>query len=160
VEEGVIPYAFLSLQIDDMKELENLFRVEEPDEGFLGALLGNGENALSEVTLLRIEETDHFGEGLEGSESLIAGSGQIVTLGLEIIEEGEEELGGDLLQPEGFDFDAVVVRGEDQKELEGIPVSFEGMIADSLDVRKVAIEELMDSGGKLHGLPFCHREKS
>jgi hypothetical protein len=92
VEEGVIPYAFLSLQIDDMKELENLFRVEEPDEGFLGALLGNGENALSEVTLLRIEEADHFGEGLEGSESLIAGSGQIVTLGLEIIEEGEDEI--------------------------------------------------------------------
>jgi hypothetical protein len=92
VEEGVIPYAFLSLQIDDMKELENLFRVEEPDEGFLGALLGNGENALSEVTLLRIEEADHFGEGLEGSESLIAGSGQIVTMGLEIIEEGEDEI--------------------------------------------------------------------
>jgi hypothetical protein len=75
VEEGVIPGAFLSLQIDDLKDLEELLRIEEPDEGFLGALLGDGENGLCQFSLVRIEEADHFGEGLEGSESLIAGSG-------------------------------------------------------------------------------------
>jgi hypothetical protein len=107
VEEGVIPGAFFSLQIYDMKGLEDFLRVEEPDEGFLSALLRDRENGLSEGSLVRIEEADHFGEGLEGRESLIASSGQVVTMGLEIIEEGEEELGGDLLQPEGFDFDAV-----------------------------------------------------
>jgi hypothetical protein len=97
VEEGVIPGAFFSLEIDDLKDLEDLFRVEEPDEGFLGALLRNGEDGLSEGSLIRIEEADHFGEGLEGSESLITSSGQIVALGLEVIQEGEDELGGDLL---------------------------------------------------------------
>jgi hypothetical protein len=92
MEEGVIPGTFFSLQIDDMKELENLFRVEEPDEGFLGALLRDGENGLSQGSLVRIEEADHFGEGLEGSESLITSSGQIVALGLEVIQEGEDEI--------------------------------------------------------------------
>jgi len=50
---------------------------------------------------------DHFGEGLEGGQSLIASSGQVVTMGLEILKE-TRELGGDLLQSEGFDFDAVI----------------------------------------------------
>jgi hypothetical protein len=31
-----------------MKDLEDLLRIEEPDEGFLGAFLGDGENGLSE----------------------------------------------------------------------------------------------------------------
>jgi hypothetical protein len=160
VEEGVIPEAFFSLQIDDMKELEDLLWVEEPDEGFLGALLRDRENGLSHFSMLRIEEADHFGEGLEGGESLIASSGQIAALGLEIIQEGEDEIGGDLLQSEGFDFDPIVVCGKDQKELEGIPVGFEGMVTDSLDVREVVVEELVDGGGELHSLPFCQREKS
>jgi hypothetical protein len=79
---------------------------------------------------------------------------------LEIIEESEEELGGDLLQPEGFDFDGVIVCGKDQKELEGIAVSFEGMLTHPLDMREVVIEELMDGWGYLHSLPFCQTEKS
>jgi hypothetical protein len=112
------------------------------------------------LSLVRIEEADHFGEGLEGSESVIASSGQVVALRLEIIQESEDEIRGDLLQPEGFDFDAVIVCGKEQKELEGIPVGFEGTVADSLDVRKVAIEELVDGGGELHSLPFCQTEKS
>jgi hypothetical protein len=29
-----------------MKDLEDLLRIEEPDEGFLGALLGDGKNGL------------------------------------------------------------------------------------------------------------------
>jgi len=92
VEEGVITAALFSLEIDDMKDLEDLFQVEEADEGFLGALLGDRENGLCQWSLVRIEEADHFGEGLKGSEALIASSGQIVTMGLEIIQKSEEEL--------------------------------------------------------------------
>ncbi len=143
-----------------MKELEDLLRVEESDEGFLGALLRDGENGLCQLTLVRIEEADHFGEGLEGGQSLIASSGQIAALGLEVIQEGEDELGGDLLQPEGFDFNPVIVCSKEEKKLEGISVGFEGMVTDPLDVREVVIEELVDGGGELHSLPFCQREKS
>ena len=92
MEEGVITYAFFSLEIDDMKEIEDLLRVKKPDEGFLGALLGDGENGLRQLTLVRIEKADHFGEGFDGSETLIASSGQIATLRLEIIQESEEEI--------------------------------------------------------------------
>jgi hypothetical protein len=34
------------------------------------------------------------------------------------------------------------------------------MVADSLDMRKVAIEELVDGGRELHILPRCQTEKS
>jgi hypothetical protein len=91
MEEGVIPGTFFSLQIDDMKDLEDLLGVEEPDEGFLSAFLRDGENGLCQLTLVRIEEADHFGEGLDGGQSLIASSGQIAALGLKIIQEGEDE---------------------------------------------------------------------
>lgn len=160
MEEGVIAGTFFSLQIDDLKDLEDLLRIEEPDKGFLGALLGDGENGFCQFSLVRIEEADHFGEGLEGRESLIAGSGQVVTLGLEIIKESEEEIRCDLLQPEGFDFDAVILCGKEEEEFEGIPIGFESMVADSLDMREVAIEELMDGGRELHIPPRCQTEKS
>jgi len=160
VEEGIIAGAFFSFQVDGMKDLEDLLRVEEADEGFLSALLRDGENGLCQCSVVRIEEADHFGEGLEGSQSLITSSGQVVALGLEIIQEGENELGGDLLQPEGFDFDPIIICSKEEKELEGITVGFEGMVTHTLDVRKVVIEKLMDGGGELHSLPFCQREKS
>jgi hypothetical protein len=92
MKEGVITGTFFSLETNDMKDPEDLLRVEEPDEGFLGAFLGDGENGLCELTLVRIEEADHFGEGLDSSEPLIAGSGQVVAMGLEIIEESEDEI--------------------------------------------------------------------
>jgi hypothetical protein len=160
VEEGIITEAFFSLQIDDMKELEDLLRVEEPDEGFLGSLLGDGENGLCEFSLVRIEEAEHFGEGLEGRESVIASSGQIAALRLEIIQESEDELGGDLLQPQGFDFDPIIVCSKEEKEFEGIAIGFEGVVTHSLDVREVVIEKLVDGWRELHSLPFCQREKS
>jgi hypothetical protein len=160
VEEGVIAGTFFSLEIDDMKDLEDLLRVEEPDEGFLGALLRDGENGFCQWALIRIEEANHFGEGLDGGEPLIASSGQIAALRLEIIQESEDELWGDLLQPEGFDFDPIIVCSKEEKKFEGVPIGFEGMVTDSLDVREVVIEKLVDGGGELHSLPFCHREKS
>jgi hypothetical protein len=110
--------------------------------------------------MVRIEEADHFGEGLEGGESLIASSGQIAALRLEIIQESEDELGGDLLQSEGFDFDPVIVSSKEEKKFEGIPVGFKGMVTHAPDVRKVVVEELVDGGRELHSLPFCQREKS
>jgi hypothetical protein len=92
VKEGVIAGAFFSLQVDDIKDFEDLLRVEEPDEGFLGTFLGDGENGLCELTLVGVEEADHFGEGFEGGQSLIAGSGQVVAMGLEIFQESEDEI--------------------------------------------------------------------
>jgi len=66
---------------------------------------------------------------------------------LEIIQKGEDELRCDLLQPEGFDFDAVIAGGKDQEELEGIAVSFEGVLTHTFNVGQVVVKELMDGGG-------------
>jgi hypothetical protein len=99
------------------------------------------------LSVLRIEDAEHFGEGFDGCQSVVACSGQVVALRLEIIQKGQDELRCDLLQPQGSDFDAVIVCGKDQKELEGISISFDGTVAYSLDVGKVVVEELVDGGG-------------
>jgi len=160
MKEGIIAGAFFSFKIDGMKDVEDLIRVKEPDEGFLGSLLGDGEDGLRHCSVLRIEEADHCGEGFEGGEALIARSGPVAALGLEVIEEGEDELRGDLLQAQGFYFDAIIAGGKDQEEFEGVPVRLEGMVAHPLDVRQVMVEKLMDWGGQLHILPRCQAEKS
>ena len=41
MKEGIIAGAFFSFKIDGMKDVEDLLRVKEPDEGFLGSLLGD-----------------------------------------------------------------------------------------------------------------------
>jgi len=53
---------------------------------------------------------------------MIPGPGEVFALTFEIVKEGEDELGGDMLQPEGSDLDAVILCGIGQEELEGIPV--------------------------------------
>ncbi len=65
-----------------------------------------------------------------------------------------------MFRPEGSDLDAVVLCGEGQKELEGIPVGFDGMGADPLNVVKILAEEVMDKGVEFHCFLFCQREKS
>lgn len=65
-----------------------------------------------------------------------------------------------MLQPERSDFDPVIRCREGQKELKGIPVGFDGIVAYSFDMGEVVIEELMETWGKLHDFLFCHRAKS
>jgi len=40
---------------------------------------------------------------------MVSGPGKVLPLTLEIVKEGEDELGGDMLQPEGTDLDAVIL---------------------------------------------------
>ena len=65
-----------------------------------------------------------------------------------------------MFYPERFDLDAMILGREGEKELEGIPVGFDGIGAYSLDMGKIVDKELMDERGKLHVFLFCHRAKS
>jgi hypothetical protein len=49
-----------------------------------------------------------------------------------------------VLNGEGSNFDVIIFCGEGEKELEGIPVGFDGILCHPLDVCEVVIEELMD----------------
>ena len=66
-----------------------------------------------------------------------------------------------MFEPEGFDFDAIMLCGKGKKELEGIPIGLNGIVAHSPDVKEVLIEELMDARRKLHiFFHSCQRVKS
>ena len=160
VQKGIVPEALVAFQVDHLEETENLLLVKEADEGLLGALWGDGEDDLGQVSLLGVEEAEHLGEGLDDGQTLVAGSGQVASLGLKLIQEGQDEPGGDLLQSQGSDLDPVVLGRKGEEELEGIPVGFERMDAHPFDLGKVLIEELMDAGAKFHSLPRCQMAKS
>lgn len=65
-----------------------------------------------------------------------------------------------MLQSQRFNLYVIVISGKREKELEGITVGFDGMVAHTLDVWEVMIEELMDAGRKFHSFLICQREKS
>ena len=65
-----------------------------------------------------------------------------------------------MLQPEGVHLDAVMLCGKREKELEGIPVGSDGVMAHPPDVGEIMIEELVDAGGELHTFHFCQMVKS
>ena len=89
-------------------------------------------------------EAHHFRKGFKGCKTLIAGFGEIFALPFEPTEESQDEFRGDMLYPERADFSALIRSSEGQKEPEGIPIGFDGMGTNPLDMGKVVIEELMD----------------
>ena len=65
-----------------------------------------------------------------------------------------------MLHSEGFYLDAKMICRKGQEDLEGIPVGLDGIGTDSLDMREVMVEEVMDALRELHLSLFCHRVKS
>ena len=55
-----------------------------------------------------------------------------------------------MVDSEGFYLDAIMLCSKWEKELEGIAVGLNGIVAHCPDVKEVLIEELMDARGKLH----------
>jgi hypothetical protein len=75
---------------------------------------------------------------------LIAGLGNIVTVSLQIIEKGQNQLNAKVLNCKRGDLDVVVFCCERQKELKSIPIALDGMETRSLDVREVSVKKLME----------------
>ena len=66
-----------------------------------------------------------------------------------------------MFESEGFNFNAIMLCGKGEEELEGIAVGLNGIVAHSPDVKEVLIEELMDARGKFHiFFQSCQRVKS
>ena len=91
MEDGIITKALFSFKIDGLKELQNLFRIQETDDGFLEALLWHVEDRIGQFSMLRVHQTDHFGKGFDSGESTIASLGQVFPLLLESIEERDNQ---------------------------------------------------------------------
>jgi hypothetical protein len=46
-----------------------------------------------------------------------------------------------------------------QKQAEGIPIGFDGLMTAALDAHKVLIKKLINTGGKFHVCSFCDLAK-
>ena len=90
MEDGIITKPLFSFKIDGLKDLQDLFRIQEPDDGFLEALLWHVEDCICQFSMFRIHEADHFGKGFYGGETTIAGFRQVFTFLLELIEECDD----------------------------------------------------------------------
>ena len=73
MKESIIPEPLFRLQINGLKNLQDLILIKKPDEGLLRPFLGDIEDGIGHLLLFRIHEPDHFGKGFEGRKPLIAG---------------------------------------------------------------------------------------
>jgi len=160
MKQGVIPEPLFSSEVDRLKDLQDLVMVEEPDQGPLITLLGDVQDGIRHLSLIRMHEADHFGKGFQGRKSMVPGPWEIFPLTLQVIEEREDELGGDMIESERPDLDTMILCGEGQKKFEGIPVGLDGIGAHPFNVREIVVEVLVDEGVELHSFLFCQREKS
>jgi hypothetical protein len=63
---------------------------------------------------------------------------------LQLFEKRNDQRDSDVLNGEGSYFDAMILCGKGQEELEGIPVGPDSIFSHPLDVCQVVIKELMD----------------
>jgi len=97
-----------------------------------------------------VQEADHFGQRFQGCQALVSGFGPVFSLSLEVLEKGEDQIYREVFDPEGVDFDGMILCGKGQKEAEGIPIGFDGIWAYPFDPGQILIEELMNTSGELH----------
>jgi hypothetical protein len=160
MKEGIVPEALLAPEIHCVKDLQDLVMVKKTDKPPLIALLGDIEDHVCQCPAVRTGKADHLGKGFQGRKTVIPGPGDIVALLFKVIEEGEDELRGEMLHSQGFHIDAVMLRGKGKKKLKHVPVGLDGIGTDPLEAGKVVTEELMNEGVELHSFLFCQREKS
>jgi len=82
VKQGVIPEAFFSSEVDRLKDLQDLVMIEEPDQGPLIALLGDVQDGIGQLSLIRMHEADHFGKGFQSGKPMVPGPWEIFPLTL------------------------------------------------------------------------------
>jgi hypothetical protein len=90
---------------------------------------------------------------------VVAGDGPVVAIGFKMSEKGQNQVSRKMLNLQRFDFDAKMIGRKGQKQAEGIPIGFDGLITAALDANKVLIEKLINTGGKFHLCSFCDLAK-
>lgn len=92
MKQGIITETLFPSQVDSLKDLEDFLLIEKPDEGSLKTFLWDVDDLFGHFSVIRIHKADHFAKGLESRQTKIAGFGKVVTVLLQVIEEGDDEL--------------------------------------------------------------------
>jgi hypothetical protein len=84
-----------------------------------------------------------FGEAANRGKPAIASHDAVATLGLDVLKKCEHGLGANVVQLEICNGTAGVVRQKQEKELECVPVSTDGVLTCADDPAKVIFEEAL-----------------
>ena len=122
------------------------------DQPLLVALARDGIYLFSEFETGRNPVLEIAEEGLERREPKISRANGVFALCLQIVEEVENELRGELLDPDPAGPDAQPSGGEADQQFEGEGIAFDRMPAGAPVARQVFAEERGDVGSELgHG---------
>ena len=105
----------------------DLVLAQELHDGALGALGRYGKDACDEGGVLGMAESSEAEHGVQRGEAGVAGADGVGALGLEVIQEGADELGVEVLELQPGRRPAGLLRGEGQEQLEGVPVGGHGV---------------------------------
>ena len=100
---------------------------QELHDGALGALGRDGKDACDEGGVLGMAEGGEAEHGVQRGEAGVAGADGVAALGLEVVQEGADELGVEVLELQPGRRPAGLLCGEGQEQLEGVPVGGHGV---------------------------------
>jgi hypothetical protein len=80
------------------------------------------------------------------ARDLMAGSGRVFPFRFEVIQKGEDDLRGKVMERDRTNLDAKAVGDKRKKQFEGIPVGLDAVRAHPFDVRQIGVKKLMDNG--------------
>ena len=154
MQQAVIAEAFIFLQIDSLEDLHDFFRIQIADELFLHAFLRDGKDLLGQLSVLRMHEADHLGQRFDGHQAQVAGAGGVFAILFQVIEEGDDQLHGEVFDAQRGNLDVVVVGGKGQQQPVGVAIGIDGCLPAALDVGQVLDKELIEASRQFHGLWF------
>jgi hypothetical protein len=111
------------------KDRLQIVLVEMAEHAFGGSLHRDAEHALGDCDRRRIRSRDMMKEGADRCEPSIARADAVVTLLLQVVEEGEHDIPVQILESKAAGRLALPFSSEDQKKSQRIPIGGHGVRA-------------------------------
>src|SRR5438128_10242066 len=111
------------------KQRVDLRSSQEGDQRLVSPLGRNGQHPLDHRSVLGVEERSKAEQGMHGGEADVAGGHGIAPLGLEVVQEGADERGVQIVQVELSGRPPRLVTGEAEQQPEGVAVCSYGVRA-------------------------------
>ena len=108
--------------------------IKKADEFSLAAFLRDMDDGVCYVSFIRVHEAHHFSKRVYDCRSVVAGFCIIVAIRLKVIEKGEDQIRGQMLDSKRVDFYVIIVCGEGKKERKGISIGFNGLYTAAFNV--------------------------
>ena len=154
-QQGVIAPADPAVAVGSGEQGVDLFGFEEGDVGALGAFGGDGEHPSDQRGVFGVFQRRVSVEGVDGRQAGVAGSDAVVTVSFEMVQEGPDERGVEIVEVEIARRPSGSLRGETEQQTERVSVGGDGVAAGSFLVDESLGEEAFQGGGERgHGSAF------